>query len=119
MARAFDREFCVETADWVELKLLDIKSPNWKDGFSYDPVPAELFHDAIPQIKYEDFTFLDLGSGKGKALLLASEFPFQKIVGVDFSSELNAIAQQNFRTYKSTTQRCKDVKIICADVASS
>ena len=36
-------------------------------------------------IYYPDCVFLDLGAGKGRALLLASQFPFKRIVGVEFS----------------------------------
>jgi tRNA G46 methylase TrmB len=41
-------------------------------------------------ISFEDFTFFDFGSGKGRALHLASEFPFKNIIGVEFSSKLHA-----------------------------
>ena len=39
--------------------------------------------------------FVDLGSGKGRALLVAQEFPFKRIVGVEWSSELTAVARAN------------------------
>jgi hypothetical protein len=38
---------------------------------------------------------LILGSGKGRALLVASELPFAKIIGVELSRELHRIAEQN------------------------
>jgi hypothetical protein len=38
---------------------------------------------------------VDLGSGKGRVLLVAQEFPFKRIVGVEWSGELHAIAQTN------------------------
>jgi SAM-dependent methyltransferase len=42
-----------------------------------------------------EFTFVDLGCGKGRALLLAEEYEFKKIVGVDFSARLARIAERN------------------------
>ena len=38
---------------------------------------------------------VDLGSGKGRVLLVTQELPFKRIVGVEWSSELHAIAQKN------------------------
>ena len=38
---------------------------------------------------------VDLGSGKGRVLLVAQEVPFKRIVGVEWSSDLHAVAQKN------------------------
>jgi len=43
----------------------------------------------------EKSTFLDLGCGKGRALLVASEFPFRDIVGVELSPALAQVARTN------------------------
>ena len=43
----------------------------------------------------ENFTFVDLGCGKGRPLLVASEFPFRDLVGVELSSALAAEARRN------------------------
>jgi tRNA1(Val) A37 N6-methylase TrmN6 len=69
-------------------------------------------------IPYQEFTFIDFGSGKGRALLLAAEFPFQRIVGVEFSRELVQIAARNIRTYRSETQRCQQIELVCTDAAA-
>jgi predicted RNA methylase len=50
--------------------------------------------NALP-IDCREFTFIDIGSGKGRALLLASEFSFQRIIGVELLPELHRIAQEN------------------------
>jgi len=39
-------------------------------------------------------TFVNRGSGKRRILLLASHFPFRRIVGVDFDPELRGVAQR-------------------------
>lgn len=46
----------------------------------------------------DELTFVDLGAGKGRAMLLASELPFRRIVGVEFSPELCDVARRNLRT---------------------
>lgn len=46
-------------------------------------------------IRHEEFTFVDLGCGKGRALFVASEFPFTHVVGVEIAGELCETAQSN------------------------
>jgi predicted RNA methylase len=66
-------------------------------------------------INFREFTFVDLGSGKGRTLLMASEYPFRRIVGVEILPELHRAAVQNIRDYRSPTQRCTQIESICAD----
>jgi len=48
----------------------------------------------------QTFTFVDLGCGKGRALLVASEFPFRHVVGVELSPKLAKIARKNAQIMK-------------------
>jgi SAM-dependent methyltransferase len=113
----FDELHGIETAKRVHLTDLKIDSPNWIYADGYWPTPPDVFQDALSGLnsRHENLTFIDFGSGKGRVLLMASEFPFRKIVGVEFSSELHAIAEQNILRYKSATQRCRDVTSACTD----
>jgi SAM-dependent methyltransferase len=43
------------------------------------------------------YAFADLGCGKGRPLVLASEFPFRAIVGIEISKALVEIARRNAR----------------------
>ena len=65
-----------------------------------------------------DFTFIDLGSGKGRTLLMASDHPFRRIVGVELIPALHQIAQENVRLYKSESQKCFALEAICADATT-
>jgi SAM-dependent methyltransferase len=71
-----------------------------------------------PDFSFADFTFLDLGSGKGRTLLMASDYPFRKIIGVELLPSLHAIAQENLAKYKSDSQRCFALESICADATA-
>jgi SAM-dependent methyltransferase len=44
--------------------------------------------------------FLDIGAGKGRAMLLASRFPFLRVEGVELSPALAAIAQANITLWQ-------------------
>lgn len=62
-----------------------------------------------------DFTFIDLGCGKGRVLLMASDYPFQKIVGVEFMPDLVGAAQKNITGYSSDRQQCRQIEAVCLD----
>src|ERR1019366_9273060 len=66
-------------------------------GARYQPSEPSLFHQILQclPVAPDGFTFIDLGSGKGRTLLMASAYPFRRIVGVELLAELDAIARQN------------------------
>lgn len=119
----FDREHGVATdgkfEGWTYLSDLDIPSPNWIDGNDYAAIEPERFKSVLASfdIAFEGFTFIDFGSGKGRALLLASEFPFKRILGLEFSPELHRTAEENIRRYRSATQKCRDIQSLNVDFA--
>lgn len=59
--------------------------------------------------------FLDLGSGKGRAVLQAARFPFSRVIGVELSEDMTAIAQRNLAARRRQL-RCRNVELITADV---
>lgn len=93
----FDNGRNVDTTKEIPLWRLQIPYANAKFGFRYQATDPSFFSDALSAVPadFTDFTFLDLGCGKGRTLLLASEYKFKRIVGVEFSSKLAAIARQN------------------------
>jgi SAM-dependent methyltransferase len=64
---------------------------------------------------FSDFTFIDIGSGKGRVLLMASDYPFRQILGVELLPALHRIAQENIRKYTSPSQQCFAIESICGD----
>ena len=110
--RNFDRRFAVNTAG--VLLLPEIHSDPRFNGYS--PTPHSLFSRLLRQVDvdYSQFTFIDFGCGKGKALLLASKLPFRRIVGVEVSSVLIGVAAENLKTYRGT-RRCKAVQLVHSD----
>ncbi len=86
-------------------------------GKPYQPSDPLTFHEMMAQlaINFRKFTFLDLGSGKGRALLMASDYPFHRMVGVELLPELHAIAQANVAGYASGRQQCREFELHCGD----
>jgi hypothetical protein len=118
---AFDQEHGVDTdgeyEGWTYLSDLEIPSTNWIHGNNYAAIEPKRFERVIASldIRFEDYTFVDFGSGKGRALLLASEFPFKRIVGLEFSPQLHAIAENNICRYRSATQKCTNLQSLNLD----
>ncbi|MFY9845154.1 MAG: hypothetical protein WAK23_18745 [Terriglobales bacterium] len=83
----------------------------------YQPTEPSLFQEMMSSlpIAFDQFTFVDLGSGKGRTLLMASEYPFRKIVGVELIAELHRAAEQNILEYRSPTQRCRHIESLLGD----
>ncbi len=84
---------------------------------SYQPIESLLFREMLDSlgIDYGQFTFIDVGSGKGRPLLMASEYPFRKIVGVELLPELNAIAQENIRRFSDDRKQCREIEALLQD----
>jgi hypothetical protein len=53
------------------------------------------WRESVPPHPIEDYTFIDVGAGKGRGLLVASEYSFRKVVGIELNPEMAAIARQN------------------------
>ena len=117
----FDWDYRVNTTSgavsWRDRLLGVFNSP-------YQPTERALFHkmmDGLAQhtkINFKDFTFVDLGSGKGRSLLMAADYPFRKVLGVELLPTLNQIAQQNLAQYCSGSQKCFAMESICADATT-
>lgn len=86
-------------------------------GRGYQPSDPLTFHEIMARmpIDFAEFTFIDLGSGKGRALLMASDYPFRRIIGVELLPELHAIAEENVRKYSSQRQQCRNFELHCGD----
>jgi SAM-dependent methyltransferase len=117
----YDWDFRVNTTSgavgWRDRLLGAFHSP-------YQPTDRELFHEMMgvlaqaTKLDFAEFTFVDLGSGKGRALLMASDYPFQRILGVELLPSLNEIAQQNLAQYHAESQKCLTMESICADATT-
>ena len=90
---------------------------------SNEPSAAD---EALDYAGLKDFTFIDLGAGKGRALLMASDYPFRRIMGVEFMPDLCRAAQENIASYSSGAhsahsvhsndrQKCRQMEMVCLD----
>ena len=111
----FDWDHRVDTT-WANLPLAT-RIREVLAGRPYQPSDPLTFHEMMAPlaINFREFTFVDLGSGKGRALLMASDYPFRRIIGVELLPELAEIARENVRTYSSERQQCRNFELHCGD----
>jgi tRNA1(Val) A37 N6-methylase TrmN6 len=67
--------------------------------------------------RVEAYTFVDGGAGKGRALLLAAELPFRKVIGVELNEALARIAQRNVILWKRLAQSQLKIRAVHQDAA--
>ncbi|MDP9105675.1 MAG: class I SAM-dependent methyltransferase [Candidatus Eremiobacteraeota bacterium] len=118
----FDAEHRVTTEALVFLGELDPEAigPSLEFATHYEPTPvaqAEALLDASP-VPPERATFVDLGAGMGRVVLLAAQRPFRAVIGVEISPALVEIARENLATVHDGQRMARDLKIVGADAAA-
>lgn len=113
--------------DWDHRVNTTSGAVGWRDRLlgalhsPYQPTDPDLFHEMMHDLgrraglNFADFIFLDLGAGKGRTLLMAADYPFQKIIGVELLPSLHQVALENIACYRSESQKCFHLQSVCAD----
>ncbi len=117
--RWFDATRQVETCGVIPLNKLTLAGTA-KSGFEYmpaRPAGARRAIAALPLNNHADYTFVDLGSGKGRVLFLAAEYPFRRILGVEFAVELHHAAQKNIQRFRYFKKQCNNIESLNMDAA--
>ncbi|BCA53906.1 hypothetical protein W02_10460 [Nitrospira sp. KM1] len=93
------------------------------DRYAVEYVPTRecvmkyILNNACDMTLIRQSTFVDLGCGKGRTLIIAGQFPFKRVVGVELSSQLYQAAVDNLTRYRIEKHRmqCKDIGVICGN----
>jgi hypothetical protein len=113
----FDAARGVETSPVAMLDRLTVVGPATQ-CFDYLPSragTARLALRRLPITAHREYTFIDVGSGKGKVLFVAAEFPFRKIQGIEFAVELHRQAEENISRYFSRKRKCPPIESVNAN----
>jgi len=120
LARKWDRRHGVDTAGSIQLGTLDVVGPHramGNEAVCTSPRTFDFIMKSLPR-DLDGHTFIDIGSGKSRTLLLASRYPFADIVGVEFARELVDIARSNIERFRDPSQKCRALSVVEADAAA-
>src|SRR5207249_1541181 len=94
--------------------LTNVRSKNFPNGIRYEACDPEKCHWAIrnSEVNPGEFYFIDVGCGKGRPLVIAAQYPFLKVIGVDYSARLCRVADRNMRVFGISSDR---YEIACID----
>lgn len=108
----FDKRFGIVSSKRRRLEELGFTSPYFED---YQPLSYLDLRDLFGHlsIKPSD-VFLDYGCGMGRPLCVAATYPFHRVIGVELSSELCRVANENLQAVGQRV-RCSDVAVLNAN----
>lgn len=109
----------VETHKPVHLSELAFTGAVGENAEPYQPIDEAQFRsvmEALP-IRIAEYGFVDLGSGKGRALLLAAQLGFKNVTGVEFSEELHQAATKNVLAARGKWPNAERIQLVCGDAA--
>jgi SAM-dependent methyltransferase len=116
----FDNAHGTQTGGIQELFDFRIIGKNARHGTSHIATDPHEFCEMMDELKidFKDFTFIDLGCGKGRALMLASRYPFRRIIGIEFAVEIYEAAKANIALFTEDQNVKSRIELICGDAAT-
>jgi len=118
----FDIENRVRTSGLIAGRHLKSGHHHDRHATAYFGVAPSVFHALIqkwqkshPIAGMQEFSFIDIGAGMGRAVLLASQMPFRNVVGVELHPNLARIARRNLAIWRAIGQARATSWIVCRD----
>ena len=120
----FDRKYGTDTGGYLGPEELVKGRENDAHNYGYSAIAPSVFREAcrkwqdnLPAVsgRIEAYTFVDIGAGKGRPVLLAAELPFRKVIGVELSDELARIAQQNVTRWNRIKRPKARIRVVQGD----
>ncbi|HEX8805619.1 MAG TPA: class I SAM-dependent methyltransferase [Candidatus Aquilonibacter sp.] len=118
--RRFDHDYGVTTHAVLFLTDLDPEAVGDAGAHAthYEAVPVTDFRELIalvPKIAIPNATFVDVGAGMGRAMILAARYPFKQVLGIEVSPGLYEVAKENLATARERGLRCNDIRLVRDD----
>ncbi len=123
----FDRKYGTDTGGYLGPEDLVKGRANDALNHGYSAIAPSVFYEAcrrwretLPALsgRIDAYSFVDVGAGKGRALLLAAELPFRKVIGVEVTEELARIAQRNVARWSRIAKPKAKIRVVYEDAAN-
>jgi SAM-dependent methyltransferase len=123
----FDLKWGVETSGLIPGRFLKTGHTHDRYSTAYFGVAPSVFRALLkrwqqrakPVAPIEQFTFIDVGAGMGRAMLLAAEYPFQRVVGIELNPLLVKVAQHNLEIWRVAGRARTQMQVICGDAVDA
>ena len=123
MRHPFDVTHRVQTSGLVHGRHLNTGHPHDRHSTAYYGIAPSVLLQLCARWRAtalaappEDYSFIDLGAGMGRGMLLAAQIPFREVIGVELHPDLAAIAQKNIEVWERDGRARCPMRIVCADV---
>ena len=116
-----DRRYGIDTCGIDDnLAGLGACGEHQRHGFAYEPIQLNVFGDILQSlpISPKDYIFIDFGSGKGRALILAAEAGFKRVIGIEFAPVLHAVAQRNLSIFQRRHTTTCAIETYCQEATT-
>jgi len=120
----FDLEFGVRTSGLIAGRHLGSGHQHDRYATAYYAIAPSVFREMIsrwrrlaPPAPFTDYTFVDMGAGMGRAMLLASEFPFHAVHGIELNAMLARIAARNLTVWRKSGRARSPMRIFAGEAA--
>ena len=114
----FDFKFNTDTFSWVQVNELDVNDKKKEHAVLYQATRVLPLRQLFEKLNIsKESTLVDIGCGKGRVLLVASEFGFEDVRGIEFSPSLCEIAKKNIIKFKNKTGRTSSFRVVISDAA--
>lgn len=116
--RWFEFRYRVRTEERIKIEDMQVESESRRCGEGYAATRAVPFRKLMAQLDLPPSSVLvDFGCGRGKVLLLALEYGFPKVVGVEYSEPLCKDSCSNLNAFKMRTGKGFTSEVFCADAS--
>ena len=116
----FDTEHGVDTSGLLTAVDLASGNPNDLLGTGYSGTPPSRYRAVMehwiaapPERPVSVYSFIDIGSGKGRAIMLATTYPFAEIIGVEMNASLVQVARANLEKWHASNPSASPTRVVC------
>ena len=121
----FDRKYGVRTSGVTESSEAGITDETARSlAVGYVPTREVLIRHILKNtttdLDLSDYSFIDLGCGKGRTLIMAAQLPFKEVIGVELSPFHCEVATANVESYVSNRIHpvlCRNIRVDCINAA--
>jgi len=118
-AWAFDWQYGVNTRTIVPTHALALAEPQARQASRYQAASLRLVKRLLERApgSPSEYEFVDIGSGMGRVLVVAAEYGFREVIGVEISKPLADGARRLLKRYTEVSGHSVPYQVVNSDVA--